>query len=99
MNDETPTFKSASYVAEIGENSPRATPILFLGGNVVPEVFDYDSGTNGTFQLFLEGDQGIFEVRKTFFKHFLQVSKSQFFSSNMNSHFSNGSNVSVLRNL
>ena len=79
MNDETPTFKSASYVAEIGENSPRATPILFLGGNVVPEVFDYDSGTNGTFQLFLEGDQGIFEVRKTFFKHFLQVSKSQLF--------------------
>ena len=67
VNDETPTFKSASYVAEIGENSPRATPILFLGGNVVPEVFDYDSGTNGTFQLFLEGDQGIFEVRITFF--------------------------------
>ena len=79
MNDETPTFKSASYVAEIGENSPRATPILFLGGNVVPEVFDYDSGTNGTFQLFLEGDQGIFEVRKKNFKHFLQVSKSQLF--------------------
>ena len=63
VNDETPTFKSASYVAEIGENSPRATPILFLGGNIVPEVFDHDSGTNGTFQLFLEGDQGIFEVR------------------------------------
>ena len=70
MNDETPTFKSASYVAEIGENSPRATPILFLGGNVVPEVFDYDSGTNGTFQLFLEGDQGIFEVRKNIFLDF-----------------------------
>ena len=66
MNDETPTFKSPSYVAEIGENSPRATPILFLGGNVVPEVFDHDSGTNGTFQLFLEGDQGIFEVRNIF---------------------------------
>ena len=71
VNDETPTFKSASYVAEIGENSPRATPILFLGGNVVPEVFDYDSGTNGTFQLFLEGDQGIFEVRKNIFLNFL----------------------------
>ena len=39
-----------------------------LGSNVVPEVFDYDSGTNGTFQLFLEGDQGIFEVRKHFAK-------------------------------
>ena len=70
VNDETPTFKSASYVAEIGENSPRATPILFLGGNVVPEVFDYDSGTNGTFQLFLEGDQGIFEVRKNILLNF-----------------------------
>ena len=63
VNDETPTFRSKSYIAEIGENSPRATPILFLGGNnVVPEVYDHDSGTNGTFQLFLEGDQGIFEV-------------------------------------
>ena len=62
MNDETPTFRSSSYIAEIGENSPRATPILFLGGSVVPEVYDHDSGTNGTFQLFLEGDQGIFEV-------------------------------------
>ena len=77
MNDETPTFKSPSYVAEIGENSPRATPILFLGGNVVPEVFDHDSGTNGTFQLFLEGDQGIFEVRNIFplnFSSFLLLS-------------------------
>ena len=65
MNDETPTFRNPSYVAEISENSPRATPILFLGGNnVLPEVFDHDSGTNGTFQLFLEGDQGIFEVKK-----------------------------------
>ena len=64
MNDETPTFRNPSYVAEISENSPRATPILFLGGNnVLPEVFDHDSGTNGTFQLFLEGDQGIFEVK------------------------------------
>ena len=62
VNDETPTFRSKSYVGEISENSPRATPILFLGGNVLPEVFDHDSGTNGTFQLFLEGDQGIFEV-------------------------------------
>ena len=63
VNDETPTFRSKSYVGEISENSPRATPILFLGGNVLPEVFDHDSGTNGTFQLFLEGDQGIFEVQ------------------------------------
>ena len=63
VNDETPTFGSPSYVGEISENSPRATPILFLGGNVVPEVFDHDSGTNGTFQLFLDGDQGIFEVK------------------------------------
>ena len=72
MNDEIPTFRSSSYVGEISENSPRATPILFLGGatgtgnnaveEVLPEVFDHDSGTNGTFRLFLEGDQGIFDV-------------------------------------
>ena len=70
VNDEIPTFRSSSYVGEISENSPRATPILFLGGNsgneeVLPEVFDHDSGTNGTFQLFLEGDQGIFDVCET----------------------------------
>ena len=69
VNDETPTFRSKSYVGEISENSPRATPILFLGGNVLPEVFDHDSGTNGTFQLFLEGDQGIFEVISFIFKN------------------------------
>ena len=68
VNDEIPKFRSSSYVGEISENSPRATPILFLGGvgntneEVLPEVFDHDSGTNGTFQLFLEGDQGIFDV-------------------------------------
>ena len=75
VNDEIPTFRSSSYVGEISENSPRATPILFLGGaggnsganteEVLPEVFDHDSGTNGTFQLFLEGDQGIFDVCET----------------------------------
>ena len=67
VNDEIPKFRSSSYVGEISENSPRATPILFLGGvgntkEVLPEVFDHDSGTNGTFKLFLEGDQGIFDV-------------------------------------
>ena len=29
---------------------------------MIPEVFDHDQGTNGTFKLFLEGDGGIFEV-------------------------------------
>ena len=30
--------------------------------NQQTEVFDHDRGTNGTFQLHVEGDQNIFEV-------------------------------------
>ena len=29
---------------------------------MIPEVYDHDQGTNGTFKLFLEGDNNIFEV-------------------------------------
>ena len=32
--------------------------------NQQTEVFDHDRGTNGTFQLHVEGDQDIFEVIK-----------------------------------
>uniref|UniRef100_A0ABD2XK31 Cadherin domain-containing protein n=1 Tax=Trichogramma kaykai TaxID=54128 RepID=A0ABD2XK31_9HYME len=61
VNDETPTFRSPAYVAEINENAPPNTPVNFLADSV-PEVFDHDLGSNGTFKLFIAGDQGIFEV-------------------------------------
>lgn len=61
INDETPTFKSKSYVGEISENAQLNVPITFLG-NSRPEVYDYDQGKNGTFILSLEGDRGIFEI-------------------------------------
>ena len=62
MNDEIPKFKSESFVAEISENAQKNTPVTFLGQNMIPEVFDHDQGTNGTFKLFLEGDANMFEV-------------------------------------
>ena len=64
VNDEVPKFRSPNYLAEISENSPRGTPVNFIGDRAIPEVFDHDQGTNGTFNLSLEGDSGIFEVRK-----------------------------------
>ena len=32
--------------------------------NQYTEVFDHDRGTNGTFQLHVEGDQNIFEEKR-----------------------------------
>ena len=49
-------------MAEIGENAQKDTPVTFLGTDAVPEVFDHDQGTNGTFRLYIEGDGGRFEV-------------------------------------
>ena len=45
----------------------RGTLISFWGvdvnrNNQQAEVFDHDRGTNGTFQLRVEGDQDVFEV-------------------------------------
>ncbi len=45
----------------------RVILISFWGGDVnrnnqQAEVFDHDRGTNGTFQLRVEGDQDVFEV-------------------------------------
>lgn len=62
MNDEKPTFRSASYVGEVTENAQKGTPVNFIGANSIPEVFDHDLGTNGTFELFIEGDGGMFDV-------------------------------------
>ena len=62
INDEVPQFRSSQYVAEISENAQKNTPVTWLGGDSITEVFDHDLGTNGTFKLFLEGDRNIFEV-------------------------------------
>ncbi|OAD57365.1 Cadherin-23 [Eufriesea mexicana] len=61
VNDEIPKFRSARYRAEINENAPYNTPVNFIG-DAIPEVYDHDLGTNGTFKMFIEGDDGIFDV-------------------------------------
>lgn len=61
VNDEIPTFRSESYAAEVNENAQINTPVTFLG-DARPEVFDHDQGNNGTFQMFIDGDRGVFEV-------------------------------------
>nr|XP_022904889.1 cadherin-23 [Onthophagus taurus] len=61
LNDETPTFRSKKYNCEIPENSPTNTPVTFLEKGI-PEVYDYDQGNNGTFNLFLKGAETIFEI-------------------------------------
>ena len=43
VNDERPQFRSSFYAAEIPENSPKGTPVIFLG-SAVNEVFDHDLG-------------------------------------------------------
>ncbi|XP_021707792.1 cadherin-23 isoform X2 [Aedes aegypti] len=61
VNDETPTFRSHSYESEINENAQENTPVSFLGFSR-NEVFDYDQGHNGTFDLYLEPNNGLFEI-------------------------------------
>ncbi|XP_033230917.1 cadherin-23 isoform X2 [Belonocnema kinseyi] len=61
VNDETPTFRSPRYIAEINENAPQNTPVNFIG-DAIPEIYDHDLGTNGTFGMYIEGDNGIFDI-------------------------------------
>ncbi|XP_053979716.1 cadherin-23 [Hylaeus volcanicus] len=61
VNDETPKFRSTRYRAEINENAPQNTPVNFIG-DAIPEVYDHDLGSNGTFRIFIEGDDGMFDV-------------------------------------
>ncbi|XP_077287524.1 cadherin 88C [Arctopsyche grandis] len=61
VNDETPQFRSKRYICEVIENAQQNTPITFLQ-DAIPEVYDYDQGKNGTFELYLEGDKDVFEV-------------------------------------
>lgn len=50
VNDETPTFRSPKYFAEINENAPPNTPVTFVG-DAIPEVYDHDL-VNTSLQLF-----------------------------------------------
>ncbi|XP_049868235.1 cadherin-23 [Pectinophora gossypiella] len=61
VNDEIPRFRSERYIGEVLENAQQNTPITFLQ-DAIPEVFDYDQGKNGTFELYLVGDNGVFDV-------------------------------------
>ncbi|CAG9818294.1 unnamed protein product [Phaedon cochleariae] len=61
VNDEKPKFRNSFYECEIAENSPNNTPLTFLG-NYSPEVYDYDQGINGTFQLYVKGAGDTFDI-------------------------------------
>lgn len=61
VNDETPTFRSESFTAEISESAQENTPITFVG-DARNGVFDYDQGNNGTFELSIEPDDNLFEI-------------------------------------
>lgn len=62
VNDETPTFRSSKYIAEINENAQQNTPVNFIGDSI-PQVYDYDQGKNGTFRLRIQqGRNGYFDI-------------------------------------
>lgn len=64
INDETPRFRAASYEAEISESSQENTPLTFIGEAAqLNGVYDFDQGKNGTFDLYLEPDDGVFEIQ------------------------------------
>lgn len=62
VNDEAPRFRSQLYEAEIDENSPVNMPVSFVKQSNVAQVFDYDQGSNGTFQLSVECDEDLFDI-------------------------------------
>lgn len=61
-NDSTPSFKSNRYECEIAENAQQNTAVNFLQIDPKNEVFDYDLGNNGTFELYLDPPNDIFEI-------------------------------------
>jgi hypothetical protein len=62
VNDETPTFRSLQYIAEVNENAQQNTPVNFIGDSI-PQVYDYDQGKNGTFRLRIQqGRIGYFDI-------------------------------------
>lgn len=61
-NDSKPSFKASRYECEIAENAQQNTPVNFLQIDPKNEVFDYDLGNNGTFELSLEPPNDIFDI-------------------------------------
>lgn len=61
VNDETPTFRDDHYNCEIHENAQENTPLTFIG-DTHNTVFDLDQGNNGTFELFLDPPNDVFEI-------------------------------------
>lgn len=61
-NDSTPSFKSNRYECEIAENAQQNTPVNFLQIDPKNEVFDYDLGNNGTFEIYLDPPNDIFDI-------------------------------------
>ncbi|KAM8704917.1 hypothetical protein ACLKA7_009385 [Drosophila subpalustris] len=62
VNDEIPTFGETIYRCEVNENAQTNTPLNFLDGEVQNIVYDHDEGKNGTFRLFLDPPNDLFEI-------------------------------------
>lgn len=62
INDEIPTFRQSIYRCEINENSQSNTPLSFIDDDVQNFVEDHDVGNNGTFRLFLDPQNDLFEI-------------------------------------
>ncbi|XP_068152690.1 cadherin-23 [Drosophila tropicalis] len=62
VNDEIPTFGETVYRCEINENAQTNTPLGFIDEDVQNFVFDHDEGNNGTFRLFLDPPNDLFEI-------------------------------------
>lgn len=61
INDEKPTFRSEKYECEVNENAQANTPLTFIG-ETLNEVYDHDQGNNGTFELYIDPPNDMFEV-------------------------------------
>ncbi|XP_054726430.1 cadherin-23 [Anastrepha obliqua] len=62
INDEIPTFRQFIYRCEVNENSQSNTPLSFIDDDVQNYVEDHDMGNNGTFRLFLDPPNDLFEI-------------------------------------
>ncbi|KAH8330723.1 hypothetical protein KR067_006821 [Drosophila pandora] len=62
VNDEIPTFGETVYRCEVNENAQTNTPLNFIDQDVQNVVFDHDEGNNGTFRLFLDPPNDLFEI-------------------------------------
>lgn len=62
VNDEIPTFGETVYRCEVNENAQTNTPLNFMDQDVQNVVFDHDEGNNGTFRLFLDPPNDLFEI-------------------------------------